>query len=199
MPTPDKMIGLVNIADSLSEEELTDISTQVYDGYKTDQGSRRAWEISVEEWLKMATLVKETKTYPWTKAANVKYPIVATAAMQFSARAYPTLIPSDGQVAKCKVIGKDPTGEKAARAERLGKFLSWQLMHDMPCWEDDMDKLLIVLPVVGCAFKKTFYDKSQDKNVSKLIMPQDLIINYWAKNLKDAERVTERFEMSQRI
>lgn len=199
MPSPQNMLGLVNIADSLDDEELVDISNQVFEGYKADQASRKAWEASVESWLKMATLVKEGKTYPWANSANVKYPIVATAAMQFSARAYPTLIPSDGQVAKCKVIGKDPTGEKAARAERLGKFLSWQLMNDMPCWEDDMDKLLIVLPVVGCAFKKTYYDKSQDKNISKLVMPQDLIINYWAKTLDDAERVTERLEMSQRM
>ena len=199
MPSPQSMVGQVNIADSLDDEELQEISTRVYEGYKADQQSRRAWEVAIEEWLKMATLIKESKSYPWPKASNVKYPIVATAAMQFSARAYPTLIPSDGLIAKCKVMGKDADGQKALRAERLGKFMSWQLLYDMPSWEDDMDKLLITLPVIGCAFKKTFYDKSKDKNVSKLVMPQDLIVNYWAKSLEDAERKTERIEMSQRI
>ena len=199
MPTPENMMGLVNIADTLDEEELKEISQQVYDGYKADLQSRRAWEEAVEGWLKMATLTREGKMYPWPKASNVKYPIVATAAMQFSARAYPTLIPSDGQVVRCKVIGKDETGEKAKRAERISKFMSWQLISDMPSWEDDMDKLLIVLPVIGCAFKKTYYDKSQDKNVSKLVMPQDLIINYWAKTLPSCERVTERMELSARL
>jgi chaperonin GroES len=199
MPDPKQMIGQVNIADSLSDEELKKISTRVFEGYQTDMVSRKMWEIAVEEWLKMATLLKEPKTYPWPKASNVKYPIVATAAMQFSARAYPTLIPSDGQVVRCKVIGKDMDGQKAARADRLSKFMSWQLIHDMPCWEDDMDKLLITLPVIGCVFKKTFYDKSTDKNVSKLVMPQDLVINYWAKDLENAERKTERLEMSPRL
>jgi len=199
MPTPENMIGLVNIADSLDEEKLTEISSRVYEGYLQDKQSRSAWEKEVEEWLKMATLIKETRTYPWLKASNVKYPIVATAAMQFSARAYPTLIPSDGQVVRCKVIGRDPDGKKMARAERIAKFMSWQIISDMDCWEDDMDKLLITLPVIGCAFKKTYYDKSKDKNVSDLVMPQDLVINYWAKSLEGAERKTQRVEMSRRL
>ena len=199
MPNPEALVNQVNIADSLSEEELVKISHRVFEGYQSDLLSRRAWEQSIEEWLKLATLVKESRMYPWPKSSNVKYPIVATAAMQFSARAYPTLLPSDGQIVKCKVIGKDPDGKKAARAERIGKFMSWQIMEDMPNWEDDMDKLLITLPVIGCAFKKTYYDKTLDKNVSKLVMPQDLIVNYWAKSLEGAERKTERIEMSRRI
>src|SRR3990167_7274899 len=199
MPNPEALVNQVNIADSLSEERLKEISNQVYEGYQADLLSRKGWEKSVEEWLKLATLAAEARMFPWPKASNVKYPIVATAAMQFSARAYPTLIPSDGQVVRCKVIGKDMDGQKAARADRLSKFMSWQLLYDMDCWEDDMDKLLITLPVIGCAFKKTYYDKSKDKNVSDLVMPQDLVINYWAKSLEGAERKTQRVEMSRRL
>ncbi len=199
MASIETMVEQVNIAESLSDKKLDDISKTCYDGYLKDKQSRTDWEKSMTEWIKMATLVKETKMFPWPKSSNVKYPIVATAAMQFSARAYPTLIPSDGLIARCKVIGSDPDGKKAERAERIGKFMSWQLLNDMTGWEDDMDKLLIMLPVLGCAFKKTFYDKFLDKNVSKLVMPQDLIINYWAKDLASAERVTERIEMSRRI
>lgn len=199
MASPETMITQVNIADSLKDEELEKISHRVAEGYKSDQQSRRAWENAVETWLKMATLIAETKTHPWPKSSNVKYPIVATAAMQFSARAYPTLIPSDGQVVRCKVIGKDLDGQKAIRAERIAKFMSWQVMHDMPSWEDDMDKLLITLPVIGCVFKKTYYDKFQDKLISRLVMPQDLVVNYWAKSIESAERKTERIEMSKRL
>jgi chaperonin GroES len=46
-----------------------------------------------EQWLKLATQVVEKKTYPWPNAANVKYPLLTTAAMQFAARAYPALVP----------------------------------------------------------------------------------------------------------
>jgi predicted phage terminase large subunit-like protein len=45
------------------------------------------------EWLKLATQVMEKKNYPWPNAANVKYPLLTTAAMQFAARAYPALVP----------------------------------------------------------------------------------------------------------
>lgn len=199
MASVESMINQVNIAETLTEKELEEIASYCYDGYYRDCQSRSDWERSLEEWIKMATLVKERRMFPWPNSSNVKYPIVATAAMQFSARAYPTLIPSDGQIARCKVIGSDPDGKKAIRAERIGKFMSWQLLNDMDGWENDMDKLLIVLPVLGCAFKKTFYDKFLDKNVSKLVMPQDLIINYWTKDLESCERKTERIEMSERV
>lgn len=192
-------ITQTNIASSIDSEELKKIGKKAWEGYQIDLGSRRAWEKQLEEWLKLATLIKENKVYPWPKASNVKYPIVATAAMQFSARAYPTLIPSDGEIVHAIVKGKDSTGEKAKRAERVGKFMSWQLLYDMEDWEDEMDRLLITLPVLGCVFKKTYWDKETEKNCSVLVMPQDLVINYWTKSMEKCERKTQRMEMSKRI
>ncbi|MCR4308171.1 MAG: hypothetical protein NUV80_06450 [Candidatus Berkelbacteria bacterium] len=192
-------ITQTNIAESLSKEKLEEIGKKAHDGYILDLGSRRSWETKLEEWLKLATLAKENKSFPWANSSNVKYPIVATAAMQFSARAYPTLIPSDGQIVHAIVHGKDPQGEKAKRAERVGKFMSWQIMYDMDDWEDEMDRLLITLPVLGCVFKKTYWNKETEKNCSHLVMPQDLIVNYWAKSLETCERKTERMEMSKRV
>ena len=69
--------------------------------------------------------------------------------MQFAARAYPTLVPSNGQIVKCRVAGFDPTGEKEARAHRVSVHMSNQVMEQMDGWEEDMDKLLISLPIAG--------------------------------------------------
>src|SRR3972149_4846730 len=86
-----------NVASSLEEETLTKIGDFVFEGYRLDKESRKEWEENVDTWTKLALQTIETKSFPWPKAANVKYPLLSTAAMQFAARAYPALIPSDGK------------------------------------------------------------------------------------------------------
>ena len=71
------------------EEELPEMAESILGGIQQDIRSREAWMEKNTEWLKLALLIKEIKSFPWIKASNVKYPLIATAAMQFSARAYP--------------------------------------------------------------------------------------------------------------
>lgn len=82
-----------NLADSLDEDVLNKIGEEVVQGFHTDQDSRQEWLDRVEEDIKLATQVFEHKTYPWVGAANVKFPLLSTAALQFAARAYPALVP----------------------------------------------------------------------------------------------------------
>jgi chaperonin GroES len=187
----DRILESTNIAKELDEERLTKLGSDVYDGYMIDKASRRKWEESYDEWLKLAIQTKEPKTYPWPNASNVKFPLVSTAAMQFAARAYPTLIPSDGRIVKALVIGSDPQNQKQARADRVSKFMSYQVLNEMADWEEDMDRLLFQLPIVGTAFKKTYHDLSTDENVSCLVNPKNLVVNYWTKDLDKSERITE--------
>ena len=111
----------INIADNLDEEKLDEISEIVSDGYASDKQSRIHLEVLLDKWTKLALQIADKKTYPWPNASNIKYPLLATAAMQFAARAYPSLIPSNGQVVKCRVLGYDANGEKTKRAERVSK------------------------------------------------------------------------------
>lgn len=192
------MVESVNLAKKLDKEKLKAISKQVKDGFEYDIESRRSWETAAKEYTKLALQVKEDKTYPWVGASNVKYPLLSTAAMQFNARAYPSLVPSGGKVVKAVVVGKDPTGEKKEKAERISTYMSYQIMEEMDCWEEDMDKLLIMLPIVGTLFKKTFFDSVKKKNVSKLVLAQNLVVNYWATSLEEAERISEIIHISPR-
>lgn len=187
-----------NIAEHLDDDLLNQIGAEAHTGYLYDLGSREDWEDCLDDWLKLAKQVKEEKTFPWPNASNVKYPLLSTAAMQFAARAYPSLVPSNGKVVNSRVIGKDLTGEKAEKASRVSTFMSWQVMEEMDGWEEGMDKLLIMLPIMGTVFKKTYWDNLKETNCSKVILPKDLVVNYWAKSLKEAERISERIEMSPR-
>lgn len=195
----ETILKLDNVAEKLSKEKLIEIGAKVVAGYESDLKSRSPWEKDLEKWTKLALQVVEDKTFPWRNAANVKYPLVSTACMQFNARAYPTLVPSDGQIVKCRVIGADPAGEKAQRAWRVSRHMSWQCMEEMEDWDENMDKLLLILPITGTVFKKIYFDNSKQRNESKLIMPTDLVVNYWTKDLDTSERVTEVFFMSKRL
>jgi chaperonin GroES len=187
-----------NIAKVLSKEQLASIGSEAYRGYMADLLSRVEWEHKIDMAFKLALQVTEKKNFPWENASNVKYPLISTAAMQFAARAYPTLVPSDGKLVKMRVIGYDPQGEKLNRAERISKHMSYQILEEMDNWDEDMDKLLIALPIVGFMFKKTYYDSAKQKNCSYLVYPKNLVINYWAKSVEDTERKTEIIYLSKR-
>lgn len=192
------MLESINIAESLDEAQLLKIGRDAFAGYDLDEQSRMDWVKHVDEWTKLAKQTVEPKTYPWVGAANVKYPLLSTAAMQFAARAYPSLVPSNGKIVHAKPLGKDPDGAKTEIAEAVSTFMSVQLMQDMYGWEEDMDKLLIMLPILGTMFKKTYWDSLNEENCSHLVMPKNLVVNHWARNLCDAERISEIIEMSPR-
>ena len=159
----DQALQSKNIAESLSKEQLTTIGADCHYHFECDLESRKEWENNIDDWLKLAMQTREQKSFPWNKASNVKYPLISTAAMQFAARAYPSLVPSDGKVVKGIVIGSDPDGKKQERADRIATYMSYQILHEMNDWEEDMDKMLMMLPIVGTVFKKTFYSKATNK------------------------------------
>lgn len=197
------MLESVNIAEKFNTDEkgkqkLRDIGGDASRGFELDLDSRKDWEKHVDEWTKLARQAIEPKTWPWPRASNIKYPILSTAALQFAARAYPSLLPSDGKIVKAKAIGKDPDGAKSKVAEAVSTYMSYQLMQEMDSWEEEMDKLLIMLPIVGTMFKKTYWDSLNEKNCSSIIMPKNLVVNYWTRSLKDSERISEILEVSPR-
>jgi len=192
------LLASVNIAKNLDKDKLRKIGTDAKRGFEQDILSCKDWQMQCTEWLKLAKQCMETKTYPWVGASNVKYPLLSTAAMQFAARAYPALVPADGRVVKARIIGKDDDGQKTRMAEAVSIYMSYQLMNEMDGWEEDMDKLLIMLPVIGTMFKKTYWDPIKEQNCSKLVLPSNLIVDYWTSSLCDAERISEIMEMSER-
>lgn len=186
-----EIVQNTNVAANLDEDTLTKIGNDVVEGYNDDKQSRSEWEKKAKEYFELALQVAKEKSFPWPKASNVKFPLVSIASMQFGARAYPTLVPSTGKIVQMRVLGKDPDGEKFKRAQRVSTHMNYQLTVQMEDWEEDYDKLLIMLPIIGVAFKKTYYDSSLRRNKSCLVLPQNLVVNYWTKSLEESFRITE--------
>jgi chaperonin GroES len=191
-------IESVNLAEKLDKDKLRTIGREAKEGYEADCRSREEWERAACQWVDLAKLTVSQKTFPWPNASNVKYPLLATASMQFAARAYPSLIPSDGRIVKSRIIGKDPDGKKTQTAEAVSLYMSYQIMNEMDGWEQEMDRLLIMLPIVGTMFKKTYWDPMCEKFRSCVILPQDIVVDYWAKSLEEAERISEVLSINER-
>lgn len=180
----------VNIADMLDETRLASIAEEVVREHEIDHESMKPWLTKMQRGLDLASMVKEEKTYPFEKAANVKYPLIATAALQFNARSYQAVVPSD-DVVKVKVHGKDPMGQKAARAARVGAHMSWQLTSQIEEWDESTDELLTLLPIVGTVVRKVWYDPVEGRPRVRNVNASGFIINATVKTLQDAPRIGE--------
>jgi chaperonin GroES len=218
-PAPFDLMAAIqspNIAEDLSPALLATIGDKVLEEYKIDEESRRkeGWDERYQTAMDLAMLVAKQKSFPWPGASNVKHPLLATAAIQFNARAYGALI--DGPIpVKGSVKGSDrgipqmgPDGQpqmdpqsgepvwqvkpgaKRERADRIGAHMSYQIMEEMPGWEEDTDRLLIQNPIVGCSFRKSWFDPMKGCNRTEMVTAKDFVVNYWTKDLETCPRGT---------
>lgn len=180
-----------NLCDRFDDDDLKLIGEECHAGYERDEQSRAAWLRRNEAGMDLALQIQKDKSFPWPGCSNVAFPLVTIAAMQFHARAYPAIV-SGTDIVKCAVFGSDETGEKTAHANRVSTHMSWQLLYQDKCWEEQEDKAILNLSIVGTNFKKTYYSAAVGHNVSELVLAKDLVIDYWAKSVEDCPRKTHR-------
>ena len=184
-----------NLCDRFSPEDLQTLGQWVWEGYDHDESSRHDWKKRTSAAMDLALQMVRDKNFPWPNCSNVAFPIVTIAALQFHSRAYPALVDAPN-IVKCRVEGADPTGELKQKADRISKHMSYQVLEQDSAWESQHDALLINLPIVGTAFKKSFLNPRLKHNVSELVLARDLVLNYWSKSVDEAERKTHIIRMS---
>jgi chaperonin GroES len=95
-----------NIVPLLDEDVLSPIGGKVVREYEVDRRSNNDWLESAKRALDVARQQPKPKNYPFPGAANVQWPLVTVAALQFNARAYPAIVDGDN-IVKAKVVGSD--------------------------------------------------------------------------------------------
>lgn len=131
----------VNLTDRFSDEDLDRIGVYCVEGFKSDCDSRKEWVEKNRTGLDLAMQVTKTKTFPWPNCANVAFPLVTIAALQFHARAYPAIVGSKDLV-KCN-YAFDSSPEEKMRADMVSKYMSYQLLQEDTAWEEQHDRLLL--------------------------------------------------------
>jgi hypothetical protein len=179
-----------NLADILDEAILEEVSGGLLGDYDNDINSRKDWEETYADGLKLLGLKYEERTEPWPGACGVFSPILTEAVVRFQSEAITELFPAAGPV-KAKIIGKQ-TREKEEAAARVQDDMNYQLTEVMVEYRPEHEKLLWNLPIAGSAFKKVYYDPNLDRQVSTFIPAEDIILPYGTSELSSCPRVTHR-------
>jgi len=184
-----------NLAEGMDERELKDMAMELIEEYKKDKTSRKEWEDAYIKGLDLLGTKYQEVTKPFKGASGVTHPLLAESVTQFQAQAYKELVPSDGPV-RTQVIGlQTPATEQ--QADRVKDYMNYLLMEEMEDYTTDMYQMLFYLPLSGSTFKKIYYDAMLDRPVSKFIPAEDLVVPYYASDLKDCERITHVIKMTQ--
>lgn len=208
MPNTSEILNIVEILKSVNEDiypsyynEVTkyngkrildEMGQVVWEEFMIDHNSRKDWVDNAIKDMKLFSSYMGTKTFPWKNCSNVSLPMMTTAVLQFQARAYEALIPAKNIVSVLNTEKSEfVSNEKISRIERVQRHMNYQLMYEMEEFEEDMDKLLMEVPIIGTSFKKTYYDPGLGRNVSGFRSGLEVVINYGAKNIESAHRVSD--------
>lgn len=87
----------------------------------------------------------------------------------------------------------DPAAQQQDRADRIGKFMSWQLSMQDRSYMRNKDSLLKSLPLTGSVFTKTYRDPVTKRNIVENVRAVDLAVSYSniGIQVEDVERKTQ--------
>jgi len=184
-----------NLAENIDERTLSRMATELVSDYKKDKESRKDWEEAYIKGLDLLGVKYREVTKPFKGASNVTHPLLAESVTQFQAQAYKELVPSDGPV-RTQIVGVQ-TPPIELQADRVKDYMNYMLMEKMEEYTTDMDQMLFYLPLSGSTFKKIYYDSLMQRPVSKFIPAEDLVVPYYASDLKDTDRITHVQKMTE--
>lgn len=190
-----KFVESRNVAELLEGEHLKDIVKDASHGYEIDLESCQDWIDMNKEALKMIKAEVKTEHTQNYAHSKVIYPLLASATIQLASRLIPHLV-RNNRVAECAVLGPDPDGMKAAKAEKVSTFFSYELLIDSDSWLKESHKLLHMVCAWGTGYRKLCFDEGQDKVLSEVLSPEDVIINANTTSLEKARRITVRNYMT---
>ena len=183
-----------NLAEDMDDRVLARMANTLVQDYRQDKVSREDWEQTYTQGLDLLGFKYQEMTRPFQGASGVVHPLLAESVTQFQAQAYKELLPPEGPV-RTQVVGA-ATPEIEQQAERVQNFMNYMLMEKMDEYTPEFDQLLFYLPISGSTFKKIYYDEVMQRAVAKFVPAQDLIVPYYATDLKDCERITHIIKMS---
>lgn len=177
-----------NLAESISENELTELVGDLTGDFDDDISSRKDWIQTYVDGLELLGLKIEERTEPWEGACGVYHPLLSEALVKFQAETMMSIFPASGPV-KTLVIGKD-TPDKKAAADRVQEDMNYQLTEMMPEYRPETERMLWGLGLSGNAFKKVYYDPSLGRQVAMFVPAEDIVVPYGASDLQSSPRVT---------
>lgn len=172
----DEHPELVNLAKFMDPNELQMLGQQCFEEFKEDEESRSDWMKMQAEWIELYHGKLKPKEPPWDGASDDHLPVLAEGCVQFHARAYKAFFATQSFVSA--IATGSVQGDDKARADRVGKYMSWQLGVKDKSFKKRKDRLLKALPLHGSYFTKTYRDNLNRKLAVENVSPLDFVANY---------------------
>ena len=177
-----------NLAEFIDDGELQSIAEELEADIDNDRSSRKDWERTYTEGLKLLGLQYEERTEPWDGACGVFHPMITEAVVRFQSETITETFPAQGPV-RTKIVGKETTEKKEAAA-RVQADMNFQLTENMAEFRPEHERMLWSLPATGSAFKKVYYDPSMERQVSVFVPAEDILLPYGTSDIQTCYRVT---------
>ena len=177
-----------NLADTLPEDEIMAMASELAEDIENDKNSRKDWEKAYTEGLKLLGLQYEERTEPWNGASGVFHPMITEAVVRFQSETITETFPAQGPV-RTKILGKE-TAEKQEAAVRVQEDMNYELTEVMREFRPEHERMLWSLPATGSAFKKVYYDPNLGRQVSIFVPAEDIILPYGTTDLDTCYRLT---------
>lgn len=175
-----------NLADYMSDMDLSGLAEQLMSGVEEDKESRSDWETTMTRGIELLGLKIEDRTTPFNGACGVFDPLMAEAVIRWQAIARSELLPARGPV-ETMVVGV-PNPSLDDQASRVKSWMNLYLTELAPEYYEEFDQMLMWLPLVGSTFKKIYQDPILARPVARFITPQNFIVSYGTSDLSTSPR-----------
>jgi hypothetical protein len=179
-----------NLAQDMDVRDLLTLAQDLGRDVENDLNSRKDWEKTMQEGLKLLGLQYEERTEPWPGSCGVFHPMITEAVVRFQSDTIMETFPAAGPV-KTKIVGQQ-TKEKDEAARRVAEDMNWQLTENMSEYRAEHERMLWSLPSAGSAFKKVYYDPALSRQTSVFVAAEDIILPYGTSELLTCPRITHR-------
>jgi len=188
-PTLGESEFYANLAEILPESELQVIGSNLCDLIEKDKESRKRRDEQYEEGLRRTGLGDDAPGgAAFTGASRVVHPMLTKACVDFSSRVMKEVFPVSGP-AKERIIGT-PTKDKFEKAQRICRFMNWQMTRQMKEFRAELEQLSTQVPLAGAQYLKMTWDRQRKKPVPLFVSMDDVLLPFAATNFYSAERKT---------
>jgi hypothetical protein len=184
-----------NLAEYLSEQELSLLAGELVEDFDSDIASRKDWVQTYVDGLELLGLRIEERSEPWEGACGIYHPLLSEALVKFQAETIMSIFPAMGPV-KTKIIGKE-TQEKKDAAVRVQEDMNYELTEEMPEYRPETERLIWGLGLSGNAFRKVYEDPTLGRQAALFVPAEDVVVPYGSTSLESADRITHVMRKSE--
>lgn len=184
-----------NLAETLSSQDLLSLAEMLIEEIDDDDDSRSEWMQSNTKAMEyLGFKIEEYVQSPFANACGAYDTTLAVALLNYYADASAEIFPAKGP-AKAEVYG-EITEERQMQADAVCDYMNHYLTRVDTGYYPDSKRLLMYTGLLGSCFRKTYIDPILERPLSRMVQPQDFIVDASAPSVSVASRMTEKVYLS---